>query len=75
VKGVEMNYDTELQSIEKQLPKYLEDDIKAFVICQEKTPIKLCLYWEELYGSINTAYYDNYISEAEADNLRRKYLF
>lgn len=60
----------------KTLPLYLQNDINNLVseLKKEKSTILDCLF-EELYGSINSAYYDNEITKEEADYLRNKYYF
>lgn len=60
----------------KTLPLYLQNDINNLVkeLKKEKSTILDCLF-EELYGSINSAYYDNEINKEEADYLRDKYYF
>lgn len=60
----------------KTLPLYLQNDINNLVkeLKKENSTILDCLF-EELYGSINSAYYDNEITKEEADYLRDKYYF
>lgn len=61
---------------EKTLPYYLRHDIDALVEIekQDPRPVSWDLYYNELQGSINSAYWDNEISEAQAKFLREKYL-
>ena len=60
--------------LELNLPRYLRNDIEALKKGeQEKSTLLDCL-WGEVYGSINAAFYDNEISEEQADYLRAKYL-
>ena len=60
----------------KTLPLYLQNDINnlAKELKKEKTTIIDCLV-DEVYGSINSAYYDNEITKEEANYLRNKYYF
>lgn len=59
---------------EKTMPKFLKDDIDAFVEGEKNgSTILDCLYCE-VQGSINTAFWGNEITEEEANYLRRKYL-
>lgn len=60
----------------KTLPLYLQNDINNLVneLKKEKSTIIDCLM-DEVYGSINSAYYDNEITKEEADYLRSKYYF
>ena len=57
------------------LPKYLQHDIDQFKKGLETEDHLLDCYFDELYGSINSAYYSNEISKKQADYLRFKYLF
>lgn len=59
---------------ERALPKYLRNDIDAWVEGVKTGSTVLDCLWGELYGSINSAYYDNEITEEQADYLRQKYL-
>lgn len=70
-----MDYTTEQRNIlEIYLPKYLKNDITALEEgIKNKVSVLDCLYCE-VQGSINSAYYDNEITEEEADYLREKYL-
>ena len=60
----------------KTLPVYLQNDINNLVRELEKKSSSIidCLL-EEVYGSINSAYYDREITKEEADYLRDKYYF
>ena len=60
---------------ERGLPGYLQHDIEELKkgLKEERCLHLDCLY-DELYGSINSAYWDNDISDAQADFLRKKYL-
>lgn len=58
------------------LPRYLKNDIDAFVEGLKNNSTLLDCLWGELYGSINIAQInDCVISEDEANFLRYKYLF
>ena len=63
------------ENFEKTLPQYLQHDIEAL---QKGINDKNCTYldclYDELYGSINAAQWDNEITIAEAEYLRNKYL-
>lgn len=60
---------------EVNLPQYLQNDIAAYKkeVMNESSLLLDC-YWCELYGSINSAQYDNEITKEQADYLRHKYL-
>jgi len=60
---------------EVNLPKYLKNDIEALKEgIKNKSKYLDCLL-DEVYGSINSAYYSNEITKEQADYLRYKYLF
>ncbi|MCL1805752.1 MAG: hypothetical protein FWG28_07135 [Clostridiales bacterium] len=62
------------QDLEAALPAYLQKDITAFIEgLANRSSFLDCLY-NELQGSINSAYYDNEISGETAAYLRSKYL-
>lgn len=59
---------------EKYMPKYIQHDIRALEEgLRTHSTVLDCLY-NELQGSINSAYYDNEITMEDAAYLRRKYL-
>ena len=59
---------------EMTLPRYLRNDIKAYVQgIKENSSLLDCL-WAEVYGSINSALYSYEISDEQARFLRNKYL-
>lgn len=60
---------------EVNLPKFLENDLNAYKKGIEENSTLLDCLWGEVYGSINSAYYDGSISEEQAAYLREKYLF
>ena len=61
--------------LEASLPNYLKKDIDALKEgCETNSSVLDCLY-NEVQGSINSAYYDNEITEEQAVFLRKKYLF
>ena len=61
-------------NLETYLPRYLRSDIVALEEgLKNNSSVLDCLY-DEVQGSINSAYYDNEISESQADYLRKKYL-
>jgi len=60
--------------LKKTLPVFLENDIRAFEEgINNNSSIIDCLYCE-VQGSINSALYNNEITEHEAKILRAKYL-
>ena len=59
---------------EMTLPRYLRNDIKAYVQgIKENSSLLDCL-WGEVYGSINSALYSYELSDEQARFLRNKYL-
>ena len=59
---------------EMTLPRYLRNDIKAYVQgIKENSSLLDCL-WGEVYGSINSALYSYEISDEQARCLRNKYV-
>lgn len=60
---------------EINLPKYLKDDIERVIKGRKEKSKLLDCFLDELYGSINSAYYSNEITKEQADYLRYKYLF
>lgn len=60
--------------LEISLPPYLEHDIKALIKGEKENCHYLDCLQDEVYGSINAAYYGNQITEEQADYLRKKYL-
>ena len=70
-----MGYTQEQQDIlETILPTYLKEDILALEEGRKNNSTLLdCLYCE-VQGSINAAFYNHEITEAEAAFLRKKYL-
>lgn len=61
--------------LEKSLPVYLENDLKKLKKgLKEKSKLLDCLY-NELQGSINSAFVDGEISEEQCDYLYDKYIW
>lgn len=60
---------------EVNLPVYLQNDIDALLKEQEKDSLRVDCYADEVYGSINSAYYSHEITWDQAEYLRYKYLF
>jgi hypothetical protein len=58
----------------RSVPPYLKNDIDAWVKGKEENSTLLDCLWGELYGSINSAMWDNRITREEADYLFEKYL-
>lgn len=65
-----LNENDQKRYLEVDLPPYLQHDIDE--IKKGEQPYD-CL-WCELYGSINSALYDDEITEEQAEYLREKYL-
>lgn len=63
-----------MEVFELSMPGYLKRDIEAWKEGLRTNSTLLDCLWGEVYGSINSAFYDNEISEEEADYLREKYL-
>ena len=59
---------------ENNLPPYLQHDINALIEGKKKQVLYLDCLFDEVYGSINSAYYDGCITKEQADYLRQKYL-
>lgn len=55
-------------------PEYLQHDINQWIKAKEENNPSWDLYWDELYGSINSAWADGEISFSVAAELRQKYL-
>ena len=55
-------------------PEYLQHDIDEWIKAKEENNPSWDLYWDELYGSINSAWADGEISFSVAAELRQKYL-
>ena len=72
--NVKISDDEKMNLFELTLPKYLKKDIEALVEGIRVNSTLLDCLWGEVYGSINSAFYDNEISEEQADYLRKKYL-
>lgn len=64
----------DIQFDERTLPRYLKNDIEAWVNKTEDNRLMWDCLWGELYGSINSAQHDYVISKEIADYLREKYL-
>ena len=59
---------------ENNLPPYLQHDINALIEGKKKQVLYVDCLIDEVYGSINSAYYDGCITKEQADYLRQKYL-
>lgn len=64
----------DLEYLELELPPYLREDIDALQEGRKKEVSYLDCLYAELMSSINIAFYDDVITEAQADYLRKKYL-
>lgn len=60
--------------LELNLPKYIQHDIKALTDGLSKNVLYLDCLYDELYGSINSAMWDEEITQEQAAYLRKKYL-
>ncbi len=60
--------------LEVDLPKFLQNDIDALIEGQRKQVLYVDCLKDEVYGSINAAYYDGTITEEQLIYLRKKYL-
>ena len=58
----------------KELPLYLRISIEEYLEHKDDR-YHWDMYWDDLYGSINSAQHDGVISLSEADDLRKKYLY
>lgn len=61
--------------LELNLPPYLQKDINALIRGRENGVSYLDCLLDELYGSINSAMWDEEISAEQAAYLRERYLF
>ena len=66
-------YDPEI--LECSLPKYLEDDIKALKKGYEEKTLHLDCLFNEVEGSIDSAYYDGTITDTQKDYLYDMYVY
>ena len=65
----------EKDEFDKNLPKYLQHDIDLVLNgIRNNEELSIDLYLDELYGSINSAYWDKQIDKEHANHLRHKYL-
>lgn len=60
--------------LEQHLPHYLQKDIDALKKGINENSMHLDCLLDEVYGSINSAYWDQTITEEQATYLRKKYL-
>ena len=67
----------EKEELEKNLPKYLVKDIEAMKegIKNKNTITYLDCLYNELQGSINSAFWNNEITEEQCDYLFKKYIY
>lgn len=64
----------EFKEFMKIAPSFLKRDIVQFEKGLKENSTLIDCYWGELYGSINSADWDNLITKKEADFLMKKYL-
>ena len=57
-----------------ELPLYLENDIQQLLSGIKNNDSLLDCLLDEVYGSINCAFWDGMITKKQADHLRNKYL-
>ena len=60
--------------LEINLPPYLKEDIQNLVEGRRSNHFALDGLYNEVQSSINVAFYDGRIDEAQANYLRKKYL-
>ena len=65
---------TDRSYLEVNLPPYLQHDIDALRQGLEQDVLYLDCLFDELYGSINSAEWDDEITHEQATYLREKYL-
>ncbi len=65
---------TDRSYLEVNLPLYLQHDIDALRQGLEQDVLYLDCLFDELYGSINSAEWDDEITHEQAAYLREKYL-
>lgn len=61
--------------LETNLSETLEKTLRAYVQGEEEEVLHLDCLWNELYGSINADLWADYITEEQADYLRKEYLY
>ncbi len=66
--------DEKSERMERSLPRFLKDDIEALLKGIENQPSLLDCLYNEVQGSINSAFYGNHITEEQANYLCEKYL-
>ncbi len=65
---------TDRSYLEVNLPPYLQHDIDALKVGLKQDISYLDCLYDELYGSINSAEWDDEITHEQAAYLREKYL-
>ena len=60
--------------LEAGLPAYLQSDIDALLQGEKENSTLLDCLWGEVYGSINSAFWEQEITKEQAEYLRDKYL-
>jgi len=61
--------------LETNLSETLGGALRAYVQGEKEEVLHLDCLWNELYGSINADLWVGYITEEQADYLRKKYLY
>lgn len=61
--------------LETNLSETLEKTLRAYVQGEEEEVLHLDCLWNELYGTINADLWAGYITEEQADYLRKEYLY
>lgn len=65
----------DLKYLEVNLPEFLQKDIDNLIKGKKEKSLSLDCLYNEVQGSINTAFYGGEISEKQASYLRQKYVF
>ncbi|MSU03477.1 helix-turn-helix domain-containing protein [Tissierella pigra] len=61
--------------LETNLSGTLDEALKAYLRGIEENVLYLDCLWDELYGAINSDLWTGYITEEQANYLRKKYLY
>lgn len=61
--------------LEVNLPEFLQSDIDKLIKGKLENSLSIDCLYNEVQGSINTAFYGDEITEEQAHYLRQKYVF
>lgn len=61
--------------LETNLSETLDEALRAYIQGEKEDVFHLDCLWNELYGSINADLWAGYITEEQANYLRKKYLY